>query len=364
VPISQVLAAEDRFYVSRTKGINEMYLLSEPTTPATSGATRALSYGPHVTLYGGLLLKCGWEGKLHCIDPATGRGLWSTQVGDRLTGCPVAIGEDVFIAGDTGRLLKLDLANGSTMMEAALSGGVAGSLATDGKRLYAITEDGTVQCLDTEGGQVVWKVPVAKYTDSTPAVDGGVVYLADREGLAQALGAGDGAVRWTAKLDQEFTRCPVVTDRHVIFGCRGGRLAILNRADGKAVRTVQVNSRFDYEPLVLGDKLLYFEGPAGKCMDLASGAVTDFIVRRKTVDPVTHKPVSAPGPLLLPDDPMVSISYYQGRLIILPRNGDRAHERFGTADVWYPATATYYLVSPYVEPPPPPPEPAGKKDKK
>jgi len=258
------------------------------------------------------------------------------------------LGEDVLVASDArpGRLVKLDLANGSVMMEAPLSGGVLGSLATDGKRVFLLSDDGLAQCLDAASGAQLWKTPIAPHTDSTPAVDAGTVYLADQQGTAFALDAATGAVRWRTPLGQEFTRCPVVAGERVLFGCRDGKLVALARADGKELWSVRTRSRFAYEPVVLADKVLYFDGKAGMLADLATGAAAPLMALQRTYNQETRKWEEGPGPFLLPDEPMTSISYYKGRLLIVPRQWDSGHEVLYVNHPWHLLGGVYYVLSP------------------
>src|SRR5262249_33489910 len=144
--------------------------------------------------------RCGNDGLLYCLHPDTGTVLWTAQLGDRLFGCPVAVGEDVFVANASGKLFQVDLASGGILKEAVIPGAVFGSLATDGTHLFFITDDGGLHCCRAADLSPVWKVSVAPYTDATPAVDGGVVYAADQKGTAVAVSVADGKVLWKAEL--------------------------------------------------------------------------------------------------------------------------------------------------------------------
>ncbi|MBI2191273.1 MAG: PQQ-binding-like beta-propeller repeat protein [Planctomycetes bacterium] len=324
---AQILVSEGKFYVSRALGWNEMYLLDQPTQQATRARAGGLGFSPYVTLYGGLLIKPGYDGKLYCIDAPSSRELWATRLGDRLQGSPVAVAEDVFAASDTGRLYKLDLANGSILMDEPLSAGVTGSLATDGENLLLITNDGFLQNYDPTTGKQRWALPVARFTDSTPAVDGGLVYLADQKGLAQAVDIRTGAAVWTTDLGQEFARCPVVTDQLVIFGCSAGRLAALRRPDGQTAWSLQTQSRFDYEPVVLGNFVLHFNDRKGMLASLSDGSLQEAGIG-------------------IEDDPMVPISYYQGKLFIVPRHGDHGHGVLYTNHPWHVVGGQFYVFAP------------------
>ena len=179
---------------------------------------------------------CGNDGKLYCIDPESGAELWTALSWEAdCSGCPVAFGEDIFVAGDKGELYQLDVASGTIMKQVQVPGVIFGSLATDSKRLFFITDDGFLHAYRVADLQAAWKAPIALYSDSTPAVDQGVVYLADQQGQARAVDAATGKVLWTTSLGDEFSRCPVVGPDKIVFGCNDGTLAVLNRPDGKLV---------------------------------------------------------------------------------------------------------------------------------
>jgi len=190
----------------------------------------------------------------------------------------------------------------------------------------------------------VWKVPVAKFTDSTPAVDGGIVYLADQKGTARAVRVADGKEVWKAELADEFSRCPVVGPKHIAFGCRGGTLAVLDRETGKSLWSRKVRSRFDYEPLILGERLLYFKGRAAMLANLADGKEKPFQYAVRT--PVgTQSPV----PFTLPQDPVVSIGYAKGHLIVVDRAADVWHDRLYINHPWHPTGGSFTVLAPAEE---------------
>jgi outer membrane protein assembly factor BamB len=343
-PLSHVLVSADRIHVGRAFGQNTGHAFDKPGEDVYSVRTGGLGFTPHGTLYGGLLLRCGNDGKLYCFNPETGTEVWSVKLGERLLGCPVAVGDDLFLANDAGELFQLDLASGSILKETALSGTVQGSLATDGKHLLLISEDGFLQDYAATGLTPLWKTAVAPATDSTPAVDGGVVYLADQQGVARAVAVADGKVLWQTPLGDEFCRCPVVTREKVVFGCRGGTLAVLSRAEGKLLWSKKVESRFEYEPLVLEDKLLFFRGRQLVLAELADGREKPWEIS----DPAN--PAAPSEPVRLQEYPAMPISYYRGNLFFVGRGGDTWHDRLQVNMPWHPGGGSLTVLRP--TPPP------------
>ena len=344
-PSAQIMVSDDNFYVTRALGINEAYSLEKPSAPSSRERVNGIGFSPYVSLYGGLLLKTGNRGTLHCIDPPSGRSLWSRRLDKAPMGCPVAIQEDVIAATTTGRLFKLDLANGSIMMEASLTGGVRGSLTTDGQRLFFISEDGFLWNIRADDFKILWKHPVAPHSDSTVAVDKGVIFLADQEGSARAISVLSGKPIWQTSLGQELTRCPVVTGKHVIFGCRDGKLVVMDRSDGREVWSKRVKSRFCYEPLVLDGQVLYFDSNTAMLANLQDGQVAPLTIpKKKRGRKLAYEQV----PFTMKGEPLVSMSYYKGSLFFVPRHfeGKRGGDSFKINFVWHDSGGLFYVLKP------------------
>jgi outer membrane protein assembly factor BamB len=344
-PITQPLMAEGRMYLGRTFGQNTSHALAEPLKDVSWGRAGGFGYTPYGTLYAGLILRTGNDGKLYCLNPDTGTELWSAPLGTRLFGSPVCIGEDIYVASDIGKLFQLDLASGQIMKEAPISGLVLGSLATDGRTLVFITDDGRLSAVDAATFKTLWQLPIAAATDSTPAVDQGTVYLADQQGLAQAVDLATGRPRWATPLDDEFARCPVVGPDVVVFGCRGGTLAALDRGTGKIRWKQRVNSRFEYEPLLTDDGLLSFSGGTAMLTRLDTGESRPW----QTTAVARGKPALLAPPFTLPNDPVVPLSYYRGRLAFIERPADKGHQAFQMNVAWHLLGGSYTVLAP-VEP--------------
>jgi outer membrane protein assembly factor BamB len=340
-PLAQVLVSGNRFHVARALGKNTGYALDDPAKELYANRPCGLGFAPYATLYGGLVLRSGNDGKLYCLSPDTGSELWSVKLGERLYGCPVAIGDDIYMASDDGKLLQLDLASGGILQEAPLSGQVLGSLATDGKLLFFSSDDGFLQAYRATDLKPVWKVAIAPASDSTPAVDEGAVYCADQKGDAFAIDATTGKVRWRTALADEFARCPVVGPDRVIFGCRGGTLAVLNRADGKVIWSRKVASRFEYEPLLIENHLLYFQGNQAMRAAVADGSEMPFVI---TMAPARGQQPLPGQPFKLTQDPIVSLSYYKGNLFFIDRPGEKDHPEYRVNYPWHVGGGSFTLL--------------------
>ncbi len=227
------------------------------------------------------------------------------------------------------------------MKETSISGTVYGSLACDGEHLFFITDDGFLHNYRAADLQPLWKIAVAPLTDSTPAVDQGVVYLADQQGRAMAVDVQTGTARWSVDLKDEFCRCPVVGPDKIVYGCRGGTLVVLDRATGNTVWSKQAESRFDYEPVLLGDQVLFFHNTRAMLARLADGAESPF----RPPSPPTADGLPTPG-FVLPQDPIVPISFYKGRMFFVDRSGDLGHATFQVNAPWHVTGGSFTLLAP------------------
>jgi outer membrane protein assembly factor BamB len=340
-PLAQPLVARDSIIIGRAYGQSTAHPLMEPLKETYRTRANGMGFAPLGTLYGGLILRGGIDGKLYCLHPDGGAVLWSATLGDRLFGCPVAVGEDVFMPCEKN-LYQVDLASGGILKVVPLSGMVQGSLACDGKQIYIITDDGYLQAYSVSELKPLWKTPIARYSDSTPAVDGGIVYLADQKGTVRAVSATDGKELWKSELADEFSRCPVVSKDRIILGCRGGTLAVLDRATGKAIWSKKVPSRFDYEPLLFENKLLYFKGKSAMLADIADGKE-----KALTYGGTAAQPATSFG---MPQDPVTSIAYYKGSLILVDRAGETWHDRLYVNHPWHPTGGEFFVLLPVEKP--------------
>ena len=309
-------------------GFNQRVSLETPGAPPVTFRTGSMGFGPYVSLYGGVLLKPGNDGRLYCIDPASGRAFWSTLVGERLRGCPVAIGPDVYVATDTAKLYTLDIASGAILGDANLSGAVAGSLATDGTNLFALSADGRLHGIHAGSGRDLWTADIAPYTESTPAVDKAVVYLADQKGMARAVQSADGKLIWSHALGSEFTGCPVVLPEYVVFGCQDGRLTALNRRTGEQVWQTQLQTSFRHEPVPVlvpavppatGEPvtaLLCVSGGRPLLIDLASGKPLERQLAAGVVDRDGKFKLGSGSPYI--GELAAPISFYDNDLAFVP----------------------------------------------
>lgn len=182
------------------------------------------------------------------IDVKTGKTVWNTDTGVKLSAGAGAGQGLVLAGGGKGELLALEVTSGQLRWKVALSSEVTGQLLAVADRVIARTGDGSVHGLAVADGSRKWL-----YTRNLPAlslrgssgmvVRDNVVYTGFPGGKLVALNAANGAQLWevTVALPRGATELervadvmgnPVVDERQVCAVAYQGRVACFDRQKG------------------------------------------------------------------------------------------------------------------------------------
>ncbi len=242
--------------------------------------------GPRGTpvVEGGRVFTFGAEGKLHCLDLATGAKVWAVdckrQFGARpgffgLACSPLVDGDAVFVnIGGTGGagVVAFDKATGKILWkandeEASYSSPVAATLG--GKRLAVFLTRGNLRGFDAKSGRQAFEFPFvppiqASVTASAPLVVGDTIFITASYDLgAAALKATPGGLQklWANDDTLSSQYASVVERGGFIYGVHGrldvgqSSLRCVELATGK-VRWSRDGLAYG-TPILAGDSLLY-----------------------------------------------------------------------------------------------------------
>lgn len=273
------------------------------------------------------------DGKVHAIDLATGKVLWTFQLGSQkphppeepaplypIEASPVVHEGKVLVGGRDGLVYALDAASGKLLWTYETAGEILGSgnLLLDDPahpRLIVGSYDNRLHCIDLTTGKAVWTYETENYINGAPAIEQGNILFGGCDGLVHILRASDGQklgevnvegyvagtaamaggkaflgtmanefvcvdvkekrIAWKFK-DREFAifGSPALAGDRVYFGNRGRRVYCLNTADGSIVWEHKTKGRVDSSP-VLCDGKLVFGSDDGRVtlLDAATGQV-------------------------------------------------------------------------------------------
>lgn len=170
------------------------------------------------------------RGYVDATIPDTVRVDWSTPInrGEHTAAksTPVAVGDDVVVAGDTGTVRRLT-SDGEEVWTADVeptTRGIHGTPAVANGTVYVGAYDGALYAFDAANGERRWRTPLGDAIGSSPVYYDGICYIAveydDPSGSVAAVDAANGVVRWIDGRPTDHPHSTVALDR------RTGRLAV------------------------------------------------------------------------------------------------------------------------------------------
>lgn len=101
-----------------------------------------------------------------------------------------------FIGTFAGRMHALDVASGKTIWTFQAGGAIGASPCFYDERIYFGADDGNLYCLSADEGRELWRFSAGAGIWVSPACDGKAVYVGDRGGNFYAIDAQSGKERW------------------------------------------------------------------------------------------------------------------------------------------------------------------------
>lgn len=188
-----------------------------------------------ITVYDGLVYAGGIDGRLYCLDAATGDIVWRSPVIDGTEGTGLS-STPLVLRGDSGNpavyvtaadaFVGYSLNDGNTapteICRIRLSGNAApfSSPAYDGTYIYT-AGNGGVLAVSPEDGSVVWTVSENYGLPGTPVYGNGKIYFTTEHGL-YALNAQTGGELWRNESQTFLSTAPAVKDDIVVANSETG----------------------------------------------------------------------------------------------------------------------------------------------
>jgi outer membrane assembly lipoprotein YfgL len=127
--------------------------------------------------------------------PMTVRMAWNQSIGAVQFPLTVAVnGNVVTMAASDGGVLAVDADTGRALWRTNVGARISAGVGSDGKVAAVVTRAGELVAL--EAGQVTWKKPLGVRVATAPLVAGGRVFVLGVDRTVQAFDAGDGAKLW------------------------------------------------------------------------------------------------------------------------------------------------------------------------
>jgi len=257
---------------------------------ATTGRTRwqaRLDGHPSAPAVVGDQLYTTDDRAVYALGRESGRELWSTALGDRVTTSALvaADGERVFAAsideGESGEragahVHALDAADGATRWNAPTEGGnVFGSLALRDRLVCGGGSGHYFYAFDADTGDRRWRADLGDHATS-PAIGRGSVFVGDERGTVFVLDRSDGTQRWTYETGAKIRSSPAVSDGTVYVSVTDGYLYAFDATSGTRRWRFDGGRRLTTSPTVVGtgdDAVVYVGSEQGNvfAVDAATG---------------------------------------------------------------------------------------------
>lgn len=160
--------------------------------------------------------------------------LWSTKLGDdaeflRLALRPAGDGSRIYAASRDGRVHAIDPDSGRKIWETRLDLDLSVGPGVGGGLVVVISSDGMVITLDAASGSERWRTDVGGESLARPAIAADTVIVQTVDNRLRALASFDGRERWVVvqsmpRLTMRGSASPLVQGSNVIAGFDNGRL--------------------------------------------------------------------------------------------------------------------------------------------
>jgi outer membrane protein assembly factor BamB len=216
----------------------------------------------------------GYDMLLHCVDAATGKGLWTVETENYINGTPgiTANGEAVF-GGCDAFIRVVSLKERKEIRKLESGAYIAGSAAFDGDTGYVGHYGNEVIAFTPHEGAIQWKYRDRSFAYfSSPALTDDRVLIGGRDKRLHCLDRKTGAAVWTFQTRGQVDSSPVLCGDAVVFGSQDGRLYCVGVADGKERWAYEIGASIVASPaaadgsIVIGaeDGVLYAIGDSAK----------------------------------------------------------------------------------------------------
>ena len=175
------------------------------------------------------------DGRLHVLDPQTGRRTDVFDAGEIIWAAPLLAEGVLYVASVNGRLYALDAETFEPVWDAPFETGhglISDPVLADGTVLVGGI-DRELHAVDAETGDERWSFGADNWFWGRPLVEDGTVYAPSLDGRLYALSFESGEERWSFEADNWFWTRPLVADGTVYAPNLDGRLYALSLENGE-----------------------------------------------------------------------------------------------------------------------------------
>jgi len=298
------------------------------------------------------------DGKIYCLNAATGASIWNYTTGDMVSSSPAVAGGSVYVGSWDNKVYCLRASDGYKEWEFPTGDDVVAPPAVVDGYVYVGSSDNKIYCLRASDGYKEWEYPTGLDVWTSPAVADGYVYVASEEGKVYCLRASDGYKEWEAITMSSYSS-PAVTDDKVYVGSWDNKVRCLNATTGTSIWNYTTGDNVRSSPAVADGKV-YVGSYDNKVYCLrASDGYKEW--EFSTGDDVWSSPAVADGKVYVGsnDGKIYCLNASTGASIWNYTTGDMVSSSPAVADGKVYVGSWNNKVCAFGPPPPPPPPPVG-----
>jgi outer membrane assembly lipoprotein YfgL len=180
------------------------------TARARHASRRSIAQASVAIVAAALLGGCSWFGSLFGPDrpkpkdlepivaPIAVRPVWNQNIGAVEFPLTVAVNGNVLtLAASDGSVLAMEAESGRTLWRTSVGARISAGVGSDGTIASVVTRDGDLVAL--EGGHVKWKKPLGVRVATAPLVAGARIFVLGLDRSVHAFDAADGVKLWQAQ---------------------------------------------------------------------------------------------------------------------------------------------------------------------
>ena len=162
-----------------------------------------------------IVLGCD-DGNVYAVGIENGKLLWRSTTNCSITASPSINNGKVFVGSHDGSFYAFDLQTGKQIWMKPLGSKIYSSQSVSSQFVYIGTAGGFVYCLDGETGTTVWQTQTNSVINATPVLSGNVLYVGCTDKILYAFDAMTGNILWQYKAEGRIKTMPVIA-KHYVF---------------------------------------------------------------------------------------------------------------------------------------------------
>jgi outer membrane protein assembly factor BamB len=212
-----------------------------------------------------------WDDKVYCLDAVTGASLWNHTTGGAVVSSPAVADGRVYVGSQDGKVYCLNAVTGASIWNYATGGKVYSSPAVVEGKVYVGSEDGNLYCLNAVDGAFNWSYTTGSDVDSSPAVVADRVYVGSDDTKVYCVNASAGTHIWNCTTGDHVQSSPAVADGKVFVGSLDNKVYCLNAENGTFIWNYTTGSDVYSSPAVADGKVYVGSSNNFYCLDAVDG---------------------------------------------------------------------------------------------